>query len=219
MKNGLVSLFVRGLPIGVYFSILLNKAYDILYVMKNIEIKTSRYHALNETERTSIDRFVHLCWGEQEEGSVHRNDFPVQSFGLFIHGTMTAYAGVILIDTMIDKQRLLVGALSCFCVHPSYRHHGYGSLLFDHLTKRIVERSQIDLGLFTCAEQVCPFYLLQGSWQCANWNIYADNDEGYQSKEMGLTVLVLSVSPRCHQTLRIEKSLDLHLHLPDGMFI
>ena len=51
----------------MYFSILLNKAYDILYVMKNIEIKTSRYHALNEIERTSIDRFVHLCWGEQEE--------------------------------------------------------------------------------------------------------------------------------------------------------
>lgn len=50
MKNGLVSLFVRGSMIGVYFSILLNKAYDILYVMKNIEIKTSRYHALNETE-------------------------------------------------------------------------------------------------------------------------------------------------------------------------
>ena len=86
--------------------------------MKNIEIKTSRYHALNEIERTSIDRFVHLCWGEQEEGSVHRNDFPVQSFGLFVHGTMMAYAGVILIDTMIDEQRLLVGALSCFCVHP-----------------------------------------------------------------------------------------------------
>ena len=81
----------------MYFSILLNKAYDILYVMKNIEIKTSRYHALNETERILIDRFVHLCWGEQEEGSVHRNDFPVQSFGLFVHGTMTAYAGVILI--------------------------------------------------------------------------------------------------------------------------
>ncbi len=83
----------------------------------------------------------------------------------------------------------------------------------------MVERLQIDLGLFTCAEQVCPFYLLQGSWRCANWNIYADNDEGYQSKEMGLTVLVLPVSPRCHQTLCIEKSLDLHLHLPDGMFI
>ena len=187
--------------------------------MKNIEIKTSRYHALNETERILIDRFVHLCWGEQEEGSVHRNDFPVQSFGLFVHGTMTAYAGVILIDTMIDEQRLLVGALSCFCVHPSYRHHGCGSLLFDHLTRRMVERLQIDLGLFTCAEQVCPFYLLQGSWRCANWNIYADNAEGYQSKEMGLTVLVLPVSPRCHQTLCIEKSLDLHLHLPDGMFI
>lgn len=154
--------------------------------MKNIEIKTSRYHALNETERILIDRFVHLCWGEQEEGSVHRNDFPVQSFGLFVHGTMTAYAGVILIDTMIDEQRLLVGALSCFCVHPSYRHHGCGLLLFDHLTRRMVERSQIDLGLFTCAEHMRPFYLLQGSWQCANWNIYADNHEGYQSKEMGL---------------------------------
>ena len=64
-----------------------------------------------------------------------------------------------------------------------------------------------------------PFYLLQGSWQCVNWNIYADNHEGYQSKEMGLSVLVLPVSPRCHQTLCIEKSLDLHLHLPDGMFI
>lgn len=187
--------------------------------MKNIEIKTSRYHALNETERILIDQFVHLCWGEQEEGSVHRNDFPVQSFGLFVHGTMMAYAGVILIDTMIDEQRLLVGALSCFCVHLSYRHHGYGALLFDHLTRRMVERSQIDLGLFTCAEQVCPFYLLQGSWRCANWNIYADNDEGYQSKEMGLTVLVLPVSPRSHQTFRIEKSLDLHLHMPDGMFI
>lgn len=125
--------------------------------MKNIEIKTSRYHALNETERTSIDQFVHLCWGEQEEGSVHRNDFPVQSFGLFVHGTMTAYAGVILIDTMIDEQRLLVGALSCFCVHPSYRHHGCGLSLFDHLTRRMVERSQIDLGLFTCAEHMRPF--------------------------------------------------------------
>lgn len=183
-----------------------------------MKVTIRSYHQMKEISRRQVDHFVHHCWNEHIESAIHPNDCSVLSFILSEDGQMIGYAGLIKLVVQIDDRKMHVGAVSCFCIDPDYRHLGYGSYLFEYLTITLINMKELDLGLFTCSEQLNSFYLRQKRWRLADWILYADNREGYDSIKEKLNVMALAASEAFDPQL-FKKKLHIHLYLPDGLFI
>ncbi len=113
--------------------------------------------------------FQRIHWSDGFRGPnllrdwIHSPETHPVHFVLVEQGILISYTGVVWKYLEHAGETYKTYGLSGVLTYPAFRRQGYGRQVVDAAT-RYIEGSDADLGLFTCAPRLRPFYAASG-WQ------------------------------------------------------
>jgi GNAT superfamily N-acetyltransferase len=154
----------------------------------------------------------------QKAPQLHDPSFDVLSFFVGEGDRVIAYAGVAMKRIKHAGEPLDIGGLSCVMIDPGYQRQGIGSKVVAAAT-RCIERSSLDVGVFTCDPPLARFYQRAGAWPVAPDVVLAgSHDEAaLRSDRLNKVVLLRLLSERAMALAFAHSTIDLDL--PLGQFL
>ncbi|MEG0591993.1 MAG: GNAT family N-acetyltransferase [Coprobacillus sp.] len=181
-----------------------------------MEVFVKPYKDINQKEKDDIIIMLSQIWTEfTGESEIHHNDLTVQSFYIYHHKKVIAYAGVVLQTIRYCNRDLKVASLSCVAVSSTHQGKGIGKQLVNIATDWI-EAQNIDIGIFTCQPSLTKFYTHDLRWQVANQVILkaSHHKQAISSDGANVDAIICCLT----DDLIIEKTV-FYLNLPNGQFV
>lgn len=172
-----------------------------------------------------IEELVDRAYGSSDTAGddpppLHDPVLRARSFYLRVDGQIVSYAGVVTKSIRHAGQSFTIAGLSNVATDPELQRRGYGRRVVAAAT-RFIERSGIDLGLFTCAPELVPLYAAAGSWEPAPDVILVGNaaPDALNSGTLGVVVLMRLFSPQAQAAAASLRHGTIDLDLPSGQFL
>ena len=132
-----------------------------------------------------------------------------------------AYTSVLQKDIVHAGVLFRLAGLSCVATLPEYRKLGLGSCLVRSATDWMVQKKQLDFGIFTCQPEFIHFYHRCGGWLVnPNVTLIGNAKPGaLNSKTLSVAVLqrIFSRHAQKHKVLLTHGLINLEF--PDGEFL
>lgn len=180
-----------------------------------INFQINAYNELDSQKKNEIDSFVCFCYNETLISSIHLKKLDVQSVQLYLDNQLIGYAGFFK-HSLKNFDHVLV-SISCFCVHPKYRHRSYGKILLQFLESLFFNDETIEFSLFTCKPSLSSFYTKNSHWKPILLTLVSS--DFMNSSQENLIVLFQSFSSNIQANNLLEISNIFELQLPFGCFI
>ena len=107
--------------------------------------------------------------------------------------------------------------LSEVMTHPSYRHQGFGLQLVKEATS-FIQKSNPDIGLFTCQPPLVSFYTQAGWEHIPNTPLIGGvRNKPFRSDSLGLSTMMRFFSEKAQQHRSAFEGTDIYLELGENM--
>jgi GNAT superfamily N-acetyltransferase len=171
--------------------------------------------------RRAIATLQARAYGGPDDGApLHDPALNARSFFIRSGEAVASYAGVVFKDIQHGGQRFSIAGLACVATDPALQRQWLGRRVVAAATRQLAQ-SGVDLGVFTCAPQLAPFYAAAGAWPVApDVTLIGSAAAGaLSSTALGVVVLLRLYSPRAHAASDTLLHGTLDLDLPLGQFL
>ncbi|WGS45362.1 GNAT family N-acetyltransferase [Burkholderia sp. JSH-S8] len=151
---------------------------------------------------------------------LHDPSFDCLSFYIGVAERVVSYAAAARKTIVHAGATLEIAGLSCVMTDPAWQGRGLGLRTVAAAT-RCMERSNLDIGIFTCDPHLVRFYAQAGKWEVArNVVVIGSRDEGaLRSDTLGKVVLMRLFSARAIAAATTLGHATIDLDLPVGQFL
>lgn len=186
-----------------------------------LTIVSFRYNEAPPVNKNNIKALLYKVWNIDDNEEIHPKDYDAMSFCSYLHKQMVGYAGIIFLDVKVKDNLYKLGALSCVCTHPEYQRQGIGSRTIHAATEWIINKSQVDIGFFTCYRQHAAFYERSGIWTRDNSVILkgSPREDALSSHHLQLAVIKALFSEKSRLNASDFTNTTIVLNLPENQFI
>lgn len=187
----------------------------------NLTFVSFRYNEAPEINKKHIKSLIYKVWNTGDNDEVHRKEYDAMSFCTYAGRQIAGYAGIIFLDIVIKDNIYKLGALSCVCTHPEYQRQGIGSKTIQTAAEWIINKSDLDAGIFTCYPHHASFYEKSGMWTRDNSLVLkgSPREDAISSYHLQLTVMKALFSEKAKSNVCDFTKNTIVLNLPDGQFI
>jgi hypothetical protein len=163
---------------------------------------------------------AHAYGGEDDGAPLHDPALNARSFFIRRDERVVSYAGVVVKDIQHGGQRFSLAGLACVATDPDLLRLGLGGRVVS-ADRQHFAHSGVDLGVFTCAPQLAPFYAAAGGWPVAPdvTLIGSAADGALSSAALGVVVLLRLYSQRAQTAAATLLHGTIDLDLPLGQFL
>ena len=187
------------------------------------DIYTQKYDDAPEALRREIAEMLRQIWPDvlADSERIHPLELAAHSFFCRIEGKLAAYTAVVQKDIVHAGVPFRLAGLSCVATLPEYRKLGLGACLVRTATDWMVQKKQLDFGIFTCQPELTRFYGNSGGWQ-VNPNVTLIGNaqqDALNSKTLSVAVLQRIFSDHARKYKALLTLGLINLDFPDGEFL
>lgn len=169
-----------------------------------------------------LQRRVYPEGGDKDAADAPLHDPAFDAFSFYIceGSRVVSYAAMAMKTVENAGDTFSIAGLSCVMTDPDRQRRGLGSRTVAAAT-RCMERSTLDIGIFTCDPPLARFYAQAGSWPVAPDVILigSKNEAALRSDTLGKVVLMRLFSQKAIAAASTLTNTTVDLALPIGQFL